>query len=192
MIILPYILFGSICVTFGMSVYYFLPLGLLTTNAPLILEIFFFILVGMIMGLTLFAVNMRGFFERILIYVLFFWEKKSMRTLIKTNLIAHKKTNKLTSVIYALTLGCIIFIIEAANLQILEIDALGAIPGVDIIGFSLNTRNETYPYECISMCIEPNATDPILFKYKDHIKSFAYQSVKITNSEFNDTLNSYN
>ena len=62
------------------------------------------------------AVNLRGSFEKLLIYVLLFWEKRSMRTLIRKNLIAHKKTNQLTSIIYALTLGCIIFLIEAANL----------------------------------------------------------------------------
>ena len=99
-----------------MTVYYFLPYALLTSNAALILQIFFFILLGLIFGLTLIVVNLRGFFEKILIYALLFWEKRSMRILIKKNLVAHKKTNKLTSVIYALTLGCIIFLIEAANL----------------------------------------------------------------------------
>jgi len=116
MVVLPYLVFGSICVIFGMTVYYFLPLSLLTQNAQLLLQIFFFILLGLIVGLTLLAVNLRGFLEKVLIHVLLFWERASMRTLVKKNLIAHKKTNKLTSVIYALTLGCIIFLIEAANL----------------------------------------------------------------------------
>ena len=120
----------------GMTVYYFLPYALLTTNAALLLQIFFFILLGLIFGLTLIAVNLRGFFEKILIYVLLFWEKSSMRILIKKNLIAHKKTNKLTSVIYALTLGCIIFLIEAANLQIKEITEIQSTPGVDISLYS--------------------------------------------------------
>ena len=119
-----------------MTVYYFLPYALLTTNAALLLQIFFFILLGLIFGLTLIAVNLRGFFEKILIYVLLFWEKSSMRILIKKNLIAHKKTNKLTSVIYALTLGCIIFLIEAANLQIKEITEIQSTPGVDISLYS--------------------------------------------------------
>ena len=119
-----------------MTVYYFLPYALLTTNAALLLQIFFFILLGLILGLTLIAVNLRGFFEKILIYVLLFWEKSSMRILIKKNLIAHKKTNKLTSVIYALTLGCIIFLIEAANLQIKEITEIQSTPGVDISLYS--------------------------------------------------------
>ena len=119
--VLPYLVFGTICVVTGMTVYYFLPYSLLTQNAGLLLNIFFFILIGLILGLTLIAVNLRGFLENILIYVLLFWEKRSMRILVKKNLIAHKRTNKLTSIIYALTLGCIIFLIEAANLQILEI-----------------------------------------------------------------------
>ena len=57
-----------------MSVYYLLPYGLLTENAALILQIFFFILLGMILGLTLIAVNLRGFLEMLLIHVLLFWE----------------------------------------------------------------------------------------------------------------------
>ena len=68
------------------------------------------------MGLTLLAANLRGFIEIITTYVLFFWERKSMRALLKKNLIAHKHTNKLTSIIYALTLGCIIFLCVALNL----------------------------------------------------------------------------
>ena len=114
--VVPYLVFGGICVVFGMIIYYFLPYGLLSSNVVLILQIFFLILLGMIFGLTLFAVNLRGFIEVLMIYLLLFWEKRSMRTLVRKNLIAHKRTNKLTSVIYALTLGCIIFLIEAANL----------------------------------------------------------------------------
>ena len=89
-LVLPYLLFGGICVVFGMTVYYFLPYSLLTSNATLLLQIFFFILLGMILGLTLLALNLRGVIEQILIYVLLFWERKSMRTLIRKNLISHK------------------------------------------------------------------------------------------------------
>ena len=93
MVILPYLLFGSISVAFGMTVYYFLPLGLLTFNAALILDIFFVILLGLILGMTLLALNLRGFLEMILINVFLFWEKRSMKNLLKKNLIAHKRTN---------------------------------------------------------------------------------------------------
>jgi len=72
----------------------------------------------MILGLTLLSANLRKPLETLMVYVLFFWERKSMRALLKKNLIAHKRTNKLTSIIYALSLGCIIFLIVALHLEI--------------------------------------------------------------------------
>lgn len=56
--VVPYILFGLITVVFGISIYYFLPLALLSQNYGLILDIFFVILLGMILGLTLLAFNL--------------------------------------------------------------------------------------------------------------------------------------
>ena len=82
----------------------------------MVLDVFFLILFALIFGLTLLVANLRGFIEVIVVYLLFFWERKSMRTLLKKNLIAHKHTNKLTSIIYALTLGCVIFLCVALNL----------------------------------------------------------------------------
>jgi len=81
-----------------------------------VLSIFFAVLGSLILGLTLLAANLRGFIETIVVYVLFFWEGKSMRSLLKKNLMAHKRTNKLTSIIYALTLGCVIFLCVSLNL----------------------------------------------------------------------------
>ena len=72
----------------------------------------------MILGLAVLTSNLRGFIEILITYLLLFWEKKSMRALIKKNLVAHKHTNKLTSIIYALTLGCVIFLCVALNLVI--------------------------------------------------------------------------
>jgi pilus assembly protein TadC len=53
-----YITFGLISVVYGLSIYYFLPLAMLSFNFALILEIFFFILVGMLFGLSLLAFNL--------------------------------------------------------------------------------------------------------------------------------------
>lgn len=55
--ILPYLVFGSISVAFGASIYYFLPLALLSLDLNLILYIFFAILLGMLTGLCLMALN---------------------------------------------------------------------------------------------------------------------------------------
>lgn len=56
--VVPYVIFGLIAVIYGISIYYLLPLALLSANYSLILQIFFFILLGMIFGLTLLAFNL--------------------------------------------------------------------------------------------------------------------------------------
>jgi hypothetical protein len=114
--LLPYLTFGLICVLYGAGIYYLLPLGLLTLNLTLILYIFFFILVGMIFGLVLVAFNFQSSIELIFTYLLLFWERKSMRLMIRKNLTLHREKNKLTAIIYSLTLGTIIFIVVALNL----------------------------------------------------------------------------
>ena len=88
--VVPYIIFGLLCVTFGVTIYIVLPMALLAENAALILEIFFAILGCLILGLTLLTANLRGFLEKIVVCLCFVCEKKSMRALLKKNLIAHK------------------------------------------------------------------------------------------------------
>ena len=88
--LVPFVLFGTVSCLFGVSVYYFLPLSLLSFNLGMILAIFFAILLAMMTGLTLLAMNLQGILEIILLYLMFFWERSSMRTLIRKNLGAHK------------------------------------------------------------------------------------------------------
>ena len=74
-----YIIFGVIAVTYGLSIYYFLPLAMLSFNFALVLQIFFMILVGMLFGWSLLAFNFERFLEIILCYTFLCWEKSSMR-----------------------------------------------------------------------------------------------------------------
>ena len=53
-----------------------------------------------------------------MLHLFLFWEKSSMKDLVLKNLITHKYRNKLTAIIYSLTLGSMIFLIVVANLQI--------------------------------------------------------------------------
>lgn len=163
--IVPYILFGTIMVLFGISIYYFLPLGLLTTNIGMVLGIFVTILMGMMLGLTLFVVNMQGILEILLVYILLFWERQSMRQLLLKNLAAHKSRNFLTSIIYSLTLGCIIFLLVTASLQIQSITSLNIATSCDLI---------------LQDGIQAAQTDPVLLKYKSDIKDFGYLSYTVT------------
>lgn len=115
---LPLILFGSIASISGVAIYFFLPLSVLTLNLALLFEIFFLILIGIILGLTLIAFNFQRALELCLVNTLLVLEKKSMKQLIVKNLSAHRASNRLTSLIFTLTLGTILFIIVQVNLQI--------------------------------------------------------------------------
>ena len=162
--VVPYIVMGLLCVITGTIIYIVLPQALLAENASLILEIFFGILVGMILGLTLLAANLRTPLEKFMVYLLFFWERKSMRALLKKNLIAHKRTNKLTSIIYALALGCIIFLVVALHLDLQSIESFIMVPGTDIYikwdNWSSTRTERMYAADF----------DPVLMKYQDKIE----------------------
>lgn len=158
--VVPYILFGLLCVTFGVTIYIILPVALLAENAGVILDIFFLILVGLILGLTLLTANLRGMFETFFVYLLFFWERKSMRALLKKNLMAHKQTNKLTSIIYALTLGCVIFLCVSLNLLLKSVQSYGVMPDSDITVYV-----DKYTGESADLTLLASMIDPTLEQY---------------------------
>ena len=58
--VLPYVLFGTLALVYGASVYYFLPKAMLEMKLNLMLQIFFLILLGMLFGLTVLASNLQG------------------------------------------------------------------------------------------------------------------------------------
>ena len=135
----------------------------------MILEVFFLILIGLILGLTLLVANLRGFIEVIMTYLLFFWERRSMRTLIKKNLVAHKHTNKLTSIIYALTLGCVIFLCVALNLVLKSTESFTSsdntvLKDADLALWSFDPEG----FRVIK------GLDDVLKKYSTDIKDFGY------------------
>ena len=112
-LILPFVLIGSTAAIGCTGVYYFLPKAFLTLDYTLMLNMFFLILTGLILGITLLTNNVQGILEFLLTKIAFFWERKAMRILLSKNLMAHRARNNLTSIIYALTLGCIIVLLVA-------------------------------------------------------------------------------
>ena len=162
--VIPYILFGSLAVIFGISIYYGLPLSMLKLNFGLILTIFFIILMSLLFGLVLFSVNLQSALEHALLHILLFWEKKSIKILVAQNITAHKKKNQLTAIIYALTLGCIIFLLTSATLQIETINALTIIDGADIVIRGASWANDITFLEDQGRLM-PNLIDPVLMQY---------------------------
>ena len=56
--LIPYIIFGVTACVFGIAIYYGLPLAMLELNLGLILTIFFMLLMGLLLGLVIFSVNL--------------------------------------------------------------------------------------------------------------------------------------
>ncbi len=108
--IVPYLIFGLITFFYGFGLFYVMPLSLLTMKISLLLGVFLFILLGLIVGLNLLALNLQRFVEIILTYVALFWEKSSMLKMILNNLRTHQHRNKLTSAIFSMSLAFNIFI----------------------------------------------------------------------------------
>jgi len=146
----------------------------LAENFGLVFEIFFLILIGLILGLALLSANLRGILEFIITYLLLFWERKSMRALVRKNLMAHKHTNKLTSIIYALTLGCIIFLCVALNLVIRSTDLdEGSLSGGDLSVADIEVKTFTLGSSLMNG-FDPVKTDKVLMDYSYGIRDFGY------------------
>eukprot|EP00771_Trimastix_marina_P001974 gnl/Trimastix_PCT/3084.p1 GENE.gnl/Trimastix_PCT/3084~~gnl/Trimastix_PCT/3084.p1 ORF type:complete len:1042 (+),score=324.90 gnl/Trimastix_PCT/3084:72-3197(+) len=109
---------GLIVAIFGACVYYLFPLSLISANLTLMMYMFFTLLMGMIFGIILLSLNIEGFIERIIVFVFLFWEKHAIRNLVLKNLVAHRLRNRKTTLMYAISLGFIIFIAISADLQI--------------------------------------------------------------------------
>ena len=124
--------------------------------------------------MTLLTANLRGIFETFFVYLLFFWERKSMRALLKKNLMAHKSTNKLTSIIYALTLGCVIFLCVSLNLLLKSVQNIGVMPDSDITVYVDKEAGSTADMDLLASMV-----DPIIEKYQDQIKDWSYVTIDL-------------
>ena len=65
--------FAILASLFGISIYYFLPLSLLSFNFALLINIFFWILIGMLVGMILLSLNVQYLLEKTIVHLFFFW-----------------------------------------------------------------------------------------------------------------------
>ena len=104
------ILFGIIMFFYGASIYYFLPLSLISFNFGMLGSIFLFILFGILLGFVVISMNIENIFQKILTYIIFFFSKNFIKQLIIKNLTAHRLKNRKTSIMYTLSVGIFIMI----------------------------------------------------------------------------------
>eukprot|EP00026_Physarum_polycephalum_P001697 Phypoly_transcript_01699.p1 GENE.Phypoly_transcript_01699~~Phypoly_transcript_01699.p1 ORF type:complete len:1053 (-),score=137.59 Phypoly_transcript_01699:52-3186(-) len=113
----PVLIIGFALATFGFGVYYVFPLSLLSMNFALLLNMFFFLLIAMLFGMVLLSLNLGQMLETFVVWAFFFWENASIPQVVLKNLVAHKIRNRKTTIMYALSLGFIIFINVTYEMQ---------------------------------------------------------------------------
>lgn len=119
----PTLLLLGVCFTvYGFIIYYLFPLAIIDFNISLLFYIFFGILIAMLGGLVLLSINFERVVETAVCHLFLFWEQASVFHLISKNLVAHRPRNRKTTLMYALSLGFILFITVAFNIQLRSIE----------------------------------------------------------------------
>ena len=111
------IIFGLLTFIYGASIYYFLPLALVSMNFGLIGIIFLWILFGILLGFILLSQNIENLLQKILTYLLLFFTRSYTKLLILKNLAAHRLKNKKSSLMFSLSVG--IFILASVGFDII-------------------------------------------------------------------------
>eukprot|EP01062_Namystynia_karyoxenos_P059026 TRINITY_DN50458_c0_g1_i1.p1 TRINITY_DN50458_c0_g1~~TRINITY_DN50458_c0_g1_i1.p1 ORF type:complete len:1108 (+),score=417.64 TRINITY_DN50458_c0_g1_i1:67-3324(+) len=111
------VVLGTALAMFGFLIYYLFPLALLEFNLSLLFYIFFGILLGLLFGLVLLSLNFEHMLETALTHFFFFWENRAVRTVVLKNLVAHRRRNRKTTLMYAVSLAFIIWISVSWELQ---------------------------------------------------------------------------
>ena len=95
-----------------------------------------------------------------------------MRNMVLMNLTAHRMRNKMTSIIYSIALGFIIFLIVTYNLQLKSIQLIQLKSKGAYFRISVNGQYDL---------IRPETFDPILKTHSKNISSFSYVIAPIKN-----------
>eukprot|EP00005_Dracoamoeba_jomungandri_P012127 CAMPEP_0174265284 /NCGR_PEP_ID=MMETSP0439-20130205/25948_1 /TAXON_ID=0 /ORGANISM="Stereomyxa ramosa, Strain Chinc5" /LENGTH=1033 /DNA_ID=CAMNT_0015351673 /DNA_START=86 /DNA_END=3184 /DNA_ORIENTATION=+ len=167
---------GSLLAVMGFSIYYVMPLSLLTLNFTLLLNLFFLLLVGMLLGLVILSINLEPLLEKIIVGTLLVWEKVAVTTIVLKNLIAHRRRNRKTSVMYAMSVGFIIFLMISYSSIM---NAIIYARQVDM-GNILYVQGD-YRHQGISKGFPPQIIQKLenYTVYSDHISDFAYSTSAI-------------
>ena len=111
------VFFGLITFFYGASIYYFLPLSIISLNFGMLGMIFVFILIGIVLGFVVLSINIENIIQKVLTHILLFFSSSYTKTLIIKNLTAHRTKNRKTSIMYSLSIG--VFIMVSVGLDII-------------------------------------------------------------------------
>ena len=177
------LIIGFILILFGVGTYYLFPLSLITQNLSLLLFCFFALMVSMLIGLSLLSFNINHIIQKSLILLLFGWfESISVQHILYKNIIAHKRRNQKTYLMYSLSLGFILMIAVVYRVQInsIGLQILTYYGGKYFVQFP---NNQIFRYQDIQNRFNQQI-ESITFKYKpypylEHKHIFAFDFSKI-------------
>jgi ABC-type lipoprotein release transport system permease subunit len=115
----PLLALGLLAFLAGFALYYLLPLALLSLDLGLFLALFLCVFVGMLGGAAMLALNVQGLLQRALACVcLSWWERGPVLRIALSNLGAHARRNRLTSLMYGLAVAFVVFTATVAQQQL--------------------------------------------------------------------------
>lgn len=141
------IVFGILTFLYGASIYYFLPLSLLSINLNLLLFIFLWILIGILLGFIILSLNIENLLQKFFTHLFLFFSSSYTKLMILKNLATHRIRNRQTSMMYSLSVGFFIMItvgldIELKSLTLQKLLKVGAYVELDnVAGFSISPHS---------------------------------------------------
>eukprot|EP01022_Parablepharisma_sp_SALTPOND_P016897 TRINITY_DN258_c0_g1_i1.p1 TRINITY_DN258_c0_g1~~TRINITY_DN258_c0_g1_i1.p1 ORF type:complete len:1046 (-),score=35.87 TRINITY_DN258_c0_g1_i1:10813-13857(-) len=159
--------FGIIAIAFGLTVYYLLPLSLLAMDFQLMLWLMLSILLALFIGLVMLALNVQHLIDKLIVYVVLFFETAYMKLVILKNLVAHKIRNRRTGIIFAVVIGFLLFIVvgytmELENAELTMLMRHGAYLDVNA------KRGHTIPFDVVI------AIEEVLDKNEDIVEGYSW------------------
>ena len=162
--------FGSVAIIYGLSIYYFLPLTLLSMNLQLMLWIMLSLLLAIIIGLILLSLNITHLIERLLVHIFLFYESNVMKFLVIKNMIAHKFRNRRTIIIYSLSLGFLLFAVVAYTMELRNVQLY-------MLAYR-GSKMEVRMNKCIdNFSIIADLEDALLTTYANEVEDFGWNSL---------------
>ena len=175
------IIFGLLTFLYGASIYYFLPLSLISMNFGMIGAIFLWILFGILLGFVLLSQNIENLLQKILTYILLFFTKNYTKLLILKNLAAHRLKNKKSSLMFSLSVGIFIMASVGFDIVLQSIKNINIMQNGSEILMYISSDNDYFYAE--------EATIALMKLYKNNlIESFSFYTVYLNsiclNSKF--------
>ena len=110
-------------VVYGFICYYLMPKYLLTVDYGNMLRIFLFMIIGMVVGMCMLVLNLQTIMEWAIVKFYMIFEHQSLKKMVRNNLKHHRSEQKLTSLVYSIAFGMIIFMVAAYTLVLKGLNA---------------------------------------------------------------------